>query len=131
MFIARQLLYMIVICIAASAVHASVEMPRAFQGEWCGDGGTCPNGWMTVTKNGFIGASGVRCDLKKARYRTSKTDYHESRGLWELTFKCTDSDKLVEEVWFFVDEILVVSFPLPNGEQRLIQYLPRIKRDQG
>ena len=53
------------------------------------------------------------------------------RARAKLTFKCTDSKKLVEEMWFFVDEMLVVTFALPNGSQRLVQYLPRIKRDQG
>ena len=115
----------------ASTASAQVEMPRAFHGEWCSDGGTCPNGWMTVTKNGFTGGNGVRCDLKKADYRAQETSYREYRGLWKLTFKCTDSKKLVEEKWFFVDEMLVVTFDLPNGSLRFVQYLPRIKGDQG
>jgi len=117
--------------IISPAAAEQIEMPHAFQGEWCGDGGTCPNGWMTVTKSGFVGTSGVRCDLKKALYQAQETDYRHYRGLWKLTFKCTDSKKLVEEMWFFVDEMLVVTFALPNGSQRLVQYLPRIKRDQG
>jgi len=101
-----------VLFLATGTAHAGradeqIEMPRAFQGEWCSDGGTCPDGWMTVTKSGFVGASGVRCDLKKALTRASETDYRkEYRGLWELTFKCTDSKKLVEEMWFFVDQML-------------------------
>jgi opacity protein-like surface antigen len=117
--------------IISPAAAEQIEIPRAFQGEWCGDGGTCPNGWMTVTKSGFTGANGTRCDLKKADYRAQETGYRHYRGLWKLTFKCTDSKTLVEERWFFVDEMLVVTFDLPNGGPRFVQYLPRIKRDQG
>ena len=98
--------------IISPAAAEQIEMPRAFQGEWCGDGGACPDGWMTVTKSGFVAAGGVRCDLKKARYRASETDYRQ------LTFKCTDSKKLVDEMWFYVDEMLVVMFALPNGKLR-------------
>jgi len=114
----------------ASAAHAGVEMPSAFQGEWCGDGGTCPKGWMTVTKSGFVGPNRIRCDLKKVRYDLKLgARYHADGGIWQLTFKCTDSDKSVEETWFFMGEVLTVGFDLPNGLLRLVSYLPRIKRD--
>jgi hypothetical protein len=117
----------------AGAASARVEMPQAYYGEWCADGGACPNGWMTVTKNGFTGG-GVRCDLKKADSQVREIDFREYRGLsWKLTFKCTDSKKLVTETWFFIEEndMLVVSFPLPNGTLRFVQYLSRTNREQG
>jgi opacity protein-like surface antigen len=121
------------IACTASTASAQVEMPRAFRGEWCADGGTCPNGWMTVTKNRFTGG-GVRCDLKKADSQVLDIDFREYRGVsWKLTFKCTDSKKLVKETWFFIeeDDMLVVVFDLPNGSLRFVQYLPRTNRDQG
>src|SRR5262245_14658410 len=121
-------------CTPAGA-QESVEMPQAFRGEWCGDGGTCPDGWTTVTKGGFIGISGVRCDLRKASFRSSSdVSYRARGGFWQLTFKCTDSDKLVEETWFFLahrDTVLVVMFWLPEGRMRFVQYLPRTRKDRG
>jgi hypothetical protein len=133
-----------VFCIAAlvlllntgrAKAQKSVEMPAAFHGEWCRDGGTCPDGFMTVMRNGFE-SNAIRCELRKARFRPSEdTNYRaSSAGVWRLTFKCTDSDKLVEEQWFFLahkDTVLVVIFDLPNGGIRLVQYLPRTKKDRG
>ena len=108
-----------------------IEMPRAFQGEWCTDGGSCPNVWMTVTKRGFVAANGIRCDLQKAVDRAPLTEHQEAYGLWALTFKCTNSKKPADEMWFFAGEALIVTFALDSRTQRFVQYLPRINRDQG
>jgi hypothetical protein len=121
--------FALTITIASAAAHgASVEMARAFQGEWCGEGGTCPNGYMTVTKSGFATSRGIRCDLKEARHdlRLGARYHATDQGLW---FECTDSAKPVEEKWFFIGEVLTVAFDRPNGALRLVRYLPRSKKD--
>jgi hypothetical protein len=112
---------MLAVASSANARDVNVAMPQAFHGDWCADGGACPNGWMTVTQNGFR-SNDIRCDLKKAVY--------PSANLWKLTFRCTDSgNQPIEESWFFIDEMLVVTFPLPNGRIRFVQYLPRTEKD--
>lgn len=100
-------------------MKTNAAMPQAFHGEWCGEGGSCPNGTMTVTKGGFANDNG-RCDLKKASSENERT--------WLLTFVCTGDTRPVEELWFFADKMLVVTFPLPNGKQRFVQYLPKEKK---
>jgi hypothetical protein len=73
---------------------------------------------MTVTKRGFVNTiNDIRCDLKQVRHKTP--------NLWHLTFKCSDSKQLVNEIRFFADDVLMVTFPLENGKQRFARYLPR------
>jgi len=106
-----------------SRTNTTVEMPQAFWGEWCGEGGTCTKGFMKVTKAGNTEGS-VRCDLRGAKHQQG-----EKGDSWALTFKCSDSRAMVEEQWFIDDGVLTLMFPSPvlKDGMRIVTYHPKTR----
>jgi hypothetical protein len=118
----KKLLATAVALVALSvATHAhAISMPDYFHGEWCGEGGACPNGTpMRVSSQGFTGG-GAQCFLERARLKSPK--------VWLLNFKCTEPGRKdvgrYEETWTLMDEMLVVFIQMKD-RLRVVQYLPR------
>src|SRR5262245_18748783 len=79
--------------LSLTAQANNITMPDYFHGEWCGEGGACPDGVMRVRPNGFTGG-GAKCLLQRVRYK--------SPNVWLLNFKCTESGRKAErfeETW--------------------------------
>jgi hypothetical protein len=116
----KKLLIIAAILAALSVTaHANnTTMPDYFHGEWCGEGGACPDGVMRVSSSGFTGG-GAKCLLQSARYKSPKA--------WLLNFKCTEPGRKAErfeETWTLMDEMLVVFISMKD-RLRIVQYLPR------
>jgi hypothetical protein len=116
----RKFFLALAITLLASTVHAhAISMPDYFHGEWCGEGGTCPDGAMRVSSQGFTGGGGSECLLQRVRNKSPK--------VWLLNFKCTEPGRKAErfeETWTLVDDMLVVYIQMKD-RLRIVQYLPR------
>ena len=118
----KKLLTTAVALVALSvATHAhAISMPDYFHGEWCGEGGACPDGTMRVSPQGFTGGGGSKCFLERARLKSPK--------VWLLNFKCTEPGRKdvgrYEKTWTLMDEMLVVFIQMKD-RLRVVQYLPR------
>jgi hypothetical protein len=109
----------LVALLVAAHAHAVVSMPNYFHGEWCGEGGACPDGVMRVTPQGFTGGNNSKCLLERASYKSGTA--------WLLKFKCTEPGRKTErfeETWSLMDEMLVVFIQMKD-RLRIVQYLPR------
>jgi hypothetical protein len=104
---------------AVTAAQAAPQMPAELIGEWCGEGGACPDGVMRATSKGFTG-SGAVCLLERVRQKAPNS--------WLLNFKCNEpgrpKNERFEETWMRMDEMLVVFIQMKD-RLRTIEYRPR------